>query len=257
MMAVPLTMALAGLAGLSGGTITGMLGLGGAALLPPLLGWWLHLGQHAAQGISLAAMLPPVGLPGIRAYRRHGVEIDWFVVGRLVIGFLLGVTLGSYLARWIPGPVLRRMFAAFLVIQAVRTFRMPTTVPAGDPPIVPIPGPTWFIGGLAGGLSGLLGVGGGVVAVPLLRSWAGYSRLQAQALTLAMMLPPIGLPAVLVYLQTDPNLTWPPMVAVGGAFAVGTGLGGLLAGRLSHKVADRLFAVLLLMMAVLLLVKGG
>ena len=58
-----------------------------------------------------------------------------------------------------------------------------------------------FIGLLTGLLSGLLGIGGGIIVVPLLVLLLGYSQHTAQGTSLAMLLPPIGLLAVINYYQ--------------------------------------------------------
>lgn len=55
------------------------------------------------------------------------------------------------------------------------------------------------IGGLGGIAAGLFGVGGGIVIVPALIYWAGFSQHRATGTSLAVLLPPIGLAAVLEY----------------------------------------------------------
>ena len=57
------------------------------------------------------------------------------------------------------------------------------------------------IGLMAGVLSGFVGVGGGIVIVPALIYFLGYGQLQAQAMSLTLMLPPIGVMAFYNYYQ--------------------------------------------------------
>jgi uncharacterized membrane protein YfcA len=63
--------------------------------------------------------------------------------------------------------------------------------------------PAWLtyllIGAIGGVASGLFGVGGGIVLVPALIYWAGFSQHQATGTSLAVLLPPIGLAATIEY----------------------------------------------------------
>jgi uncharacterized membrane protein YfcA len=247
---------LAALCGAVAGGIAGLLGIGGGAIIPPLLGLMLGVGQHEAQGISLAALLPPVGLPAVLAYRRSGVRIDVGVVGSLIAGFLGGGPAGAWLAHRLPERALAWLFAAFLLLLAVRTLReeQEGLGSAPEPPrsralAVAI---ALGVGFVAGGASGLLGVGGGIVVIPSLVRLLRYRRIQAQATSLAMLLPPIGAPAVIVYAKEQGGLPWGLMAAVAVGFALAAGLGARVATKLSPKASTRLFAGLLLSLALAL-----
>lgn len=252
-----LEIAASGGFGLLAGALSGFLGMGGGAILAPLLVLALGVDQHRAQGISLAALVPPVGLPALIAYRRSGVRLEVRLVGLLILGFLGGVLLGAWLAHRIPTRQLSWVFIAFLSYSAIRALlslraahleppaAASTTLWTGIP-----------IGVAAGLMSGLLGVGGGLVALPLLRRFAGLGRLEAQATTMAMMLPPIGLPAVFVYASEQGGLPWALLIAVAIGFTAGTGLGARWSGRAKPKVAAVIYAGFLSLMAALLLLKA-
>jgi uncharacterized membrane protein YfcA len=109
---------------------------------------------------------------------------------------------------------------------------------------------------LAGILSGLLGVGGGLVALPLLRRFGHLGRLEAQATTLAMLLPPIGLPAVYVYAKEEGGLPWELLGAVAVGFSLGSGLGARMAGRVNERAAAMIYAAFLVVMAVVLVTRA-
>jgi uncharacterized membrane protein YfcA len=241
--------AVSGALGIAGGTLAGFLGLGGGSLLPPLLGVLLGVDQHLAQGISLAALLPPVGLPAVIAYRRAGIRIDARLVVLAIVGFLVGVTAGAFVAHRVPAHVLRLLFAAFLVVSAWRALARPPRDEAPASDAAPRRGAGLFVGALGGALSGLLGVGGGIVLVPLLRKAARLGRLEAQATTLALTLPPIGLPAVLVYAREQGGLPWELLAAVALGFSLGTWMGARLAGKVSDLWAARTYAAMLLVVA--------
>lgn len=243
--------------GLAAGLLSGFLGIGGGAILAPLLVLALGLDQHRAQGVSLAALLPPVGLPAVLAYRRLGVRIDAALVGLLILGFVVGALGGAWSAHRLPSRELRWCFAAFLAISAVHValFRH-ATEHAAEPPSPRVR--AWLgvsIGVLAGFTSGLLGVGGALVALPLLKRFGRLGRLQAQATTLAMMLPPIGLPAVYVYAREQGGLPWALLAAVCVGFALGAWPGARLAGRVDAPRAAHVYAGFLAVMAVILVMR--
>ncbi len=255
---------LCGVFGLVAGSLSGFLGIGGGALLAPLLVFTLGIEQHRAQGISLAALLPPVGLPAVLAYKKSGVRILVPLVVALACSFAVGGFAGAWLAHRIPSRELRWSFAAFLLLAAINAAfsRAPDVdrPDAGGPRNVSrihAPSP-WLglpIGLVAGVMSGMLGIGGGLVAMPLLRKAARLTRLEATATTLAMMLPPIGLPAVLVYAKEQGGLPWRLLLAVVLGFAVGGGFGARLSGRMNERLATYVYAVVIALMAILLVVR--
>lgn len=246
--------------GLLGGLLSGLFGIGGGIVMVPLLGLLLHLNQHQAQGVTLAAMLLPSGLPAVLHYRRAGVRIRGALVGFLVAGFLGGVLTGSAVANLIPPVPLRWGFVAFLAFLVVR-FARQRAPGGGDPPspelawrALVVPGlVTGFAGGVA---SGLLGIGGGIVVIPLLAWWLHLPQLEAQVTSLALMLPPIGLPGVLVYARAQGGLPWLALGGVALGFAGGAFLGARLATRLGGPRLRRGFLMLLAAMAVLLALKA-
>ena len=245
-----------GMFGVMAGSLSGFLGMGGGAILPPLLVLTLGFDQHRAQGISLAALLPPVGLPAVLAYRRAGIRMDPALIAALVAGFLVGAFGGAWLAHRVPARQLGWAFAALLCVSALRAVLSRERVPEVDVAprsrvaLLGIP-----IGLVAGVTSGLLGIGGGIVAVPLLRAVARLGRLEAQATTLAMMLLPIGLPAIYEYADEQGGLPWPLLFVVALGFALGASLGAKLAPRVDARVASIAYAAFLGVMSVMLVAR--
>jgi uncharacterized membrane protein YfcA len=102
-----------------------------------------------------------------------------------------------------------------------------------------------LLGLLAGALSGLIGIGGGVIVVPALVLLFGFSQHQAQGTTLALLVPPIGLPAAWTYFKHGSvNFEVAMLVCVG--FFVGGFLGAKLATGLSNIVLERIFGAAML-----------
>jgi uncharacterized membrane protein YfcA len=108
--------------GLAGGALGGLIGLGGGFIMVPLLVYLFHMGQHDAQGTSLAVLLPPVGVFSVLQYWRAG-HVDVPVALWAALGFLVGGWLGGAAAQAIAGPTLRRIFAAFLILAALDLLR--------------------------------------------------------------------------------------------------------------------------------------
>ena len=101
-----------------------------------------------------------------------------------------------------------------------------------------------IIGLAAGMLSGLIGVGGGIIIVPALIYFAGFNQYQAQGTSLGLLLLPIGILAVLnYYKQGHINVSFVSIMAIG--FLVGGFLGSKLALAISELALKRIFAIIL------------
>jgi uncharacterized protein len=242
--------------GLSGGALSGLFGVGGGIILVPLLHLLLGLDQHQAQGVTLASLLLPNSLPAMFHYRRSGVPIYWHLVWAMVLSFLPGVWLGASLANVIPERPLRQIFVGFLIILAIRTFlAKPVRPGAGLDEHSPEP-PWWpglFIGLLGGLLAGLLGIGGGVVMIPLLGLWLKLRQHQAQLISLAVLLPPIGLPGLFVYARHQADFPWFLLCGLAIGFMTGTYLGARMATDVSGPRLRKAFAGLMTATAVLMI----
>lgn len=245
---------LGGLAcGAAGGLLSGAFGIGGGIVLVPLLGLLLGLDQAGAQGMALAAMLLPNGLPAVLHYHRRGVKVDVRLVALMIPGFLLGVATGAIAANAMPLRALRLVFVAFLLFIAWRMGRGGAG-PAPVRPRVGSAGDALAIGAAGGLASGLLGIGGGVIIIPLLAWRMGYDQHRSQVTSLALMLPPIGLPGVWVYAKAHPQgLPWLALGGVALGFAGAALLGARWATATQGHRLRRAFSALLVALAALLL----
>lgn len=112
-----------------------------------------------------------------------------------------------------------------------------------------------FIGlGLAAGvLSGLFGIGGGILIIPVLVYFFGMSQHLAQGTTLALMIPPIGLFAAWAYYKTgNVNITAAALICLG--FVFGGWVGAKFANLIPEMMLRRSFGVLLAVVAVKMIV---
>lgn len=108
--------------GLVGGIASGLIGIGGGVILVPALVFLFGLGQHHAQGTSMALMVPPVGILGAWTYWRDGY-VDLKIAGLLCLGFIVGSLLGARYATSLSNQMLERVFGvALLLIGAKMLF---------------------------------------------------------------------------------------------------------------------------------------
>lgn len=106
-----------------------------------------------------------------------------------------------------------------------------------------------FIGALAGAVSAFLGIGGGLIVVPLLVMLLNYTQKSAQGTSLAMMLPPIGIMAVLNYYKSgNVNLTHALILSIG--FVVASYFASLFAVKLDDTYLKKIFALFLILYAI-------
>jgi hypothetical protein len=105
--------------GLVVGAVSGLLGIGGAILLVPALMFIFGFSQQRAQGTSIGALIPPIGIFAALAYHRAGF-LDVRAAALIALGFVFGALGGASLVPHIPQVWLRRAFASLLVYVAAQ-----------------------------------------------------------------------------------------------------------------------------------------
>jgi uncharacterized protein len=122
------------LTGLCSGFLSGLLGVGGGIIVVPILVILFLIPQKSAQGISLAVMVPLATL-GVYLYWKADIKVDLRVAGFIVMGALAGTLLGTSLAARVPGDVLRKCFAVFMIIVGIQMLwpKKPAPAPETDP----------------------------------------------------------------------------------------------------------------------------
>lgn len=99
--------------GLIAGMFSGMIGLGGAIVMIPALVLLVGMGQHQAQGTSLAVMLPPIGILAAYNYYKAGhLNLKFSLI--IAAAFTIGAYLGSDIALNIPAQTMRKGFGFIL-----------------------------------------------------------------------------------------------------------------------------------------------
>ncbi len=105
--------------GLAAGVLSGLLGIGGGVLIVPCLVFVFGLSQHAAQGTTLALMVPPIGLLAAWTYYKEG-SVDVKMAALICLGFFFGGLFGAKLAAYINGVMLKRIFGVALIVTALK-----------------------------------------------------------------------------------------------------------------------------------------
>jgi len=107
------------LLGALAGVLAGLLGIGGAVLVVPMLVYGFGWEQHMAQGTTLAMLIPPIGILAAWQYYQAG-HVDLKVAGLLCLGFFIGGYFGGLFANQLPAPVLRKIFGVVLLLISLK-----------------------------------------------------------------------------------------------------------------------------------------
>jgi len=242
--------------GLATGILVGLMGIGGGTIVVPAMVYLLGMDQHAAQGTSLLMQLLPLGLGALWVYWKKGsVDLRAGIV--CALGFLPGGYLGGRVALAISSHNLQGLFGLFLMFSAAMLWWQPGAKPglsaAEEAPrlasLARDGNPSRIAGIFAmscvvGVASGLFGIGGGVLIVPLLVLLFGFEQHRAQGTSLVALVPPTGLFALLAYYRAHQVDLIVALLLMPG-FVIGGVVGGRLAAKLSPRRMRMVFAALL------------
>lgn len=247
-------------AGLAGGMTSGLLGVspgGGLVVFSVLL---LGAEQHAAQGISLVAQIPPTSVSGIKRYWDKGSRspIRWLIW--LTVGFLAGGVAGAFAANFVSSSTLQWSYVGYLVALNVTLIVRGTRSSSEQDRRDAAPDLHWpalLIVGLSAGLSsGFLGIGGGLATVVGLSAVFKVPQLQAQMISLVLSLVPTTLPSACIYWSKGAFASWPTLAGVIFGLVVGTDLGARLANRIDRTALRASLISFVLLMAVYMACKA-
>lgn len=253
---------LLALSGLVAGAFGALLGLGGGVLIVPILTLAFGFPLTAAIGTSLICVIATS--TGAAAINVQAGRADVRLGITLGAGTAIGALTGGVIAGFLPERVLAGLFAALLVYTAVtmaRGLRSRRGAPTGEPAIDPTApdGPAapayrlrrlpLAIGGAFGGgnLSGLLGVGGGIVTVPIIHLLMG-APMRVGVTTSNFMIGITAAAGSYAYLfrgDVDVRVAAPVILGV----AVGGVLGAGLSARLRTSWLVVLFVIVILYVA--------
>jgi uncharacterized membrane protein YfcA len=243
------------LVGFIAGIASGMFGIGGGVVLVPALTVLFSFGLKQAVGTSLAAQMLPVSLFAVIAYYRAG-KLKISTAAWVAAGLVFGSTTGARIALGLDTHTLQQLYGVFLLYMAWRFFEPRKFIAERRGVIAPKPidesvkDAAWYIllvvGFGAGILSGMFGIGGGIVIVPALMALLNFDQKQAVGTSLTALLLPVAIGAVAQYYQQGLlDVAVAAMVAIG--LLTGALAGARIALSLPSSTVKRLYGIFLLL----------
>ncbi len=243
------------------GVIAGMLGVGGGLVIVPVLtlifaqnGFDNTIIVHLAIGTSLATIIF-TSLSSTRAHHRHGA-IQWTVVKQLVPGIIVGAILGAIVADYFATAILKTIFAVFELSVAIQ---MALQLSPAAHQRLPSVKALFGVGTVVGGVSSVVGIGGGTLTVPFLL-WCRVSMRYAIATSSACGIPIAiaGSIGFMVIGLDNPNLPeyatgyiyWPAFFGIVSASMLTAPFGAKLAHKLPVSTLRKIFSLFLLFLAI-------
>lgn len=255
--------------GIVAGTVSGAFGVGGGSLMTPVQFWLFTAGgmdstlaTRLAFGTSLAVIIPTM-ISGALGHHRHGA-VDWKAAVPMGCAAIFGGLAGGMAASHIPGSVLRLFFAVFILIMAVRMIWQLRECRVCEPRGSAVQ--YIVIGFFIGILSGLTGLGGGALLVPILVILLGYPIHRAVGTSSACLIFSAA-GSVIAYAINGFGIAGLPPYSIGyvdlvtfAILAVTTIPLARLGVRCAHSCSGRnlqiVFAGLLVLIGILMLVSG-
>lgn len=241
--------------GLAAGCLSALLGVGGGLLMVPAMVLMLRVRQHRAHGTSLAVIIP-TALAAVYRYHLAG-RVEWDLVVPLAFGGVFGALIGAAVANAMGAALLKRVFGIFIVLVGLLMIIIKGDYRAGAALVGTDVG-SWAIGvvGLiAGVMSGLLGVGGGIVMVPAIVFLLGRDQHVAQGVSLAVIIP-VSISGAWIHARKGnvipPLAFWISVGAVVGATVVGNAV-----QQIQEGVLRALFGTFLIIMGVFMVSRQG
>jgi uncharacterized membrane protein YfcA len=255
--------ALLVLLGFFSGMLGALTGIGGGVLLTPILALHFGIPIRQAIGTSLVAVITTSAASSSVHLQRHTTDIRLGMTLELATSFGAAVT--AYLVGYFNRNALEGLFAGFLLYSAITILARGGKVkPEGDesspdvttvngetiiPPYEPKRYPLGLSASLvAGALSGLLGIGGGPIKVPVMFIFMNVPLMVATA-TSNFMIGVTGAASAIVYYRRGDIL-----VEYAAPLAVGVFLGSLLGARLAPRIHSRV--VMYLLVAIMFYLSG-
>ncbi|MFH9067120.1 sulfite exporter TauE/SafE family protein [Streptomyces coeruleorubidus] len=231
------------------GLALGALGGGGSVLAVPALIYLLGFPPAAATTTALLIVVA-TSLTALYGHARAG-NVRWRTGALFAAAGLLPAAVAGALAGRLPQPLLTAAFGAVAAVAAVRMLRPARDLPAGPQGARPVRAARAGAG--LGALTGLLGVGGGFLAVPTLVTVLAF-EMQAAIGTSLLVITANSLASLATRGATTAGADWAVIAPFTGAAILGAWDGKRLATRVSGSLLQRAFAVVLLAVAAFMLV---
>jgi uncharacterized membrane protein YfcA len=234
------------------GFLGGLFGIGGATLAIPTLGIVFGMTEQVAQGTAVVMAIPNVIIGLMRYRQKAGLDVR---AALLLAGAALPVTYVCALAATsLASRPLRIGFAIFLILIALDIARRALRKEAPVGKLV-LPWPfLGFVGAACGVFSGFFGIGGAIVAVPMMTMFFGYTQLAAQGMSLAFSVGTASLTTLAYTSKGDVDWAVSLPLAIGGVFTVRYGVD--LAHRLPERALRLVFVAFAVAVGITLLINA-
>jgi uncharacterized membrane protein YfcA len=242
------------LLGLLAGVLAGLFGVGGGVVLVPGMTLLMGLAQHVAHATSLVGIL--VTAPAAMAGFALDGSVAYAAGAAVAAGAVLGAFLGAGIMHRISPTRLRQAFAVLLIVVAVR-MAFPIAAEPGAAVVaddVRALAAFALLGLVAGVLSALMGVGGGVIMVPAFVLLFGMSQHVAEGTSLLVIIPTAVMGAVRH--ARHGYTRWRLGLLIGAGGVAGGVVGAQLALGLDAVTLQRLFAAFLVLTGLRMLRKA-
>jgi len=229
------------------GTVGGLFGIGGGLIAIPALGILFGLDQQMAQGTALVMVVPNVLLAVWRYNQRNRIDLR-YALALGITSFLFAVIGAKWAVSQDPR-LMRQAFVVFLFLLAAYNLLRIYYRPQAGSTELRYPWP-WLapLGAVAGLAGGLLGVGGAVVATPVLTSLFGTTQVMAQGLSLALAIPSTSVTLVSYAWHEQVNWVMGIPLAIGGLLSISWGV--KIAYGLPERRLKLLFCAFLVVCAI-------
>ena len=233
--------------GLAAGVFGGLIGGGGGVIMIPLMVGILKLDQRKAHGISLVALVF-TGFAGAVVYAYNG-SVDLTASLLMAATGIVAARYGAYFAQSLSEWKLKRSLGVYLVFVAISLVFKPYLSQL-HAPFTGWRETALFLltGVLSGFLSGMMGVGGGAVMIPMMVLFAGFGQHLAQGSSLLAMVP-AGSAGAYTHWKLG-NIRADVLKGLVPGIFVGTFLGGTFAHLLSDSALRIIFASTLTLMGI-------
>jgi uncharacterized membrane protein YfcA len=250
--------------GLFGGILSGLLGIGGGVIIVPSLFFFFHFMKgppeklmHLVIGTSLASMIISTFVASY--FQIKAKNVDWKFIKSLIVGILAGASSGVYIAHFLSSDILTRFFSFFIFFLSIYYF-------LSYEPRFRMQRKGWLFpfGLLIGELSSIMGIGGGVVTLPILNAYKIPLKKAVGTAAIATFITSFIGSVCYLFIGFYHNFSYedslgyiyiPAFFLIGISTAVTVKLGVKLSQKFSNKLMKKAFAVVLFFTSIFMFFK--
>ena len=244
---------LIALIGIFIGFIGGYAGIGGAPFVVFFLTIIMDYSQHEAQGTVLAMMLGPMSLLAVKnSWNLIKPKLNLVII--CIVSYMITSFVGSTIAYMFVSADLQRLFGYLLITIGCTYATLFVEKYIGNKKIFEMNSFSLSIVGIVVGLfGGMFGIGAGILLVPILTSIFGLEQNVARAMSLAILLPPVSLGAVIKYGVIEADVNWTVAGILLVSYIALNGVGASIGHKEDPNNLKRILGILLIFSGILMI----